>query len=182
MKTDALSILWRPTRHGVSRSVVVRPRSICVFLALASLGGVSSTLAAEPDPSNVAACRIGFLQIAAAVAVSEQDPCVLGPGGLQIPAWLRMASSDPVRSAGPRQIAQREECQRPWNDDTADIRNEGNSSIGNFVKHVVGAFHSFKPVQWYNRNVKNREISGYRIKVKQTGDTDGVLCTVSRKF
>jgi hypothetical protein len=62
-----------------------------------------------------------------------------------------------------------------------DLRAARNISLGIFVNHVVSAIHAFKLVQWYNQNL-NRELSGYKIKLKQTRDKDGVLCVVSKKF
>jgi hypothetical protein len=66
-------------------------------------------------------------------------------------------------------------------DGNTDLRAARNISIGIFVNHVVSAIHAFKLVQWYNQNL-NRELSGYKIKLKQTRDKDGVLCVVSKKF
>ncbi len=75
----------------------------------------------------------------------------------------------------------RESYKNLRNDGNADIRNARNISIGIFVNHVVSAFHAFKLVQWYNKNV-SRELSGYKIKIKQTRDKDGLMCVVSRRF
>lgn len=81
----------------------------------------------------------------------------------------------------PGRSDRREDYKNLRNDGNADIRNARNISIGIFVNHVVSAFHAFKLVQWYNKNV-GRELSGYKIKIKQTRDKDGLMCVVSRKF
>jgi hypothetical protein len=81
----------------------------------------------------------------------------------------------------PGTSANRQLYQEQRNDGNADIRNARNLSIGLFVNHVVSAFHAFKLVKWYNKSLKP-EISGYRIKVKETRDKGGYMVVVSRKF
>jgi hypothetical protein len=81
----------------------------------------------------------------------------------------------------PGASANREIYQDMRHDANGDIKTARNISIGIFVNHIVSAFHAFKLVQWYNQNV-NRELSGYKIKIKQTRDKEGLMCVVSKKF
>ncbi len=63
----------------------------------------------------------------------------------------------------------------------ADLRKARNVGIGLFVNHIVSAFHAFKVVQWTNKKI-HPELSGYRIRVRETRDKNGYMVVVSRPF